>query len=316
MPNLSPRWVQLLVHEQIPSACSSGDWLRISARQGENTRLLLRNVSLLQDGQHLPCAAAVAARRCSCVVLAPTSPSLSAWETLIPLVVSSHVLLDIKTFPVKNHFRLLLYWLMQLLTNKICMDCVLMASFACFNRFSLLWLSFLILFSSFQLAEDKHSGWVASYRVSALPGRRWRTPITTVKCCMAIQTQLFSPFGDEHVSIEQRVRSEGVHRNLLTCGWLPSSLRIPTARLQSSWCYCQEICKQKGTLPLSWSIRLIVQKATQIDPCYLAIKGAICYMYRHSALLTKITSVYIFLNHSIYCVGSQSIRTLSYRIVT
>ena len=191
-------------------------------------------VSLLQDGQHLPCAAAVAARRCSCVVLAPTSPSLSAWETLIPLVVSSHVLLDIKTFPVKNHFRLLLYWLMQLLTNKICMDCVLMASFACFNRFSLLWLSFLILFSSFQLAEDKHSGWVASYRVSALPGRRWRTPITTVKCCMAIQTQLFSPFGDEHVSIEQRVRSEGVHRNLLTCGWLPSSLRIPTARLQSS----------------------------------------------------------------------------------
>lgn len=192
MPNLSPRWVQLLVPEQIPSPRSSGDWLKIRARQGENTQLLWCNVSLLHNGQHLPCAAAVAAGCCSCVVLALALPSLGAWETLIPLMVSSHVLLDMKMFPVKNHFRLLLCWLMQLLTNKICMDCVLMAGFACFNRFALLWLSFLVLFSSYQLAEDKHRGWIASYRVSALPGRCWWTPITAVKCCIAIHTQLFS----------------------------------------------------------------------------------------------------------------------------
>lgn len=41
-------------------------------------------------------------------VTAPAITPLDTWEGLEPLVLSSHVLLDMKTVPVKNHFRIVI----------------------------------------------------------------------------------------------------------------------------------------------------------------------------------------------------------------
>lgn len=41
-------------------------------------------------------------------VTAPAITPLDTWEGLEPLMLSSHVLLDMKTVPVKNHFRIVI----------------------------------------------------------------------------------------------------------------------------------------------------------------------------------------------------------------
>lgn len=108
---------------------------------------------------------------------APAWRSLGTWGSLGPLALSSHVLLDMKTFPVKTNFRILLYWLMQLLTNKVCLDYTLMTNSACSNRFSLVLLSFPSLFPYLLLrnilAQRGQIRRVGCFlpEISALPGR-------------------------------------------------------------------------------------------------------------------------------------------------
>lgn len=127
-----------------------------------------------------------------------------------------------------------------MLTNKICLDYALMTSSACFNRFSLFGLVSCIYF---QLFTAKTYFYSERTNGGLLP--TWNLDIAWEKLAatnhhgeMLYSTHIaffFSPFLETSTWLlnkGQEVR--GVHCNLLMCGWVPSSLCIPAARLQSS----------------------------------------------------------------------------------
>lgn len=190
---------------------------------------------------------AVASTADACGRDAVTAPAITphdTWEGLEPLVLSSHVLLDTKTVPVKRHFRIVISTyatvdkqnLLGLYFNdKLC---VLQQGFL------VSWFYFLpFTKGNFYLRERKYRRWAASYLKSqhCLAEADRHESSQWMQCCTQVA------FVTNTRLLSKGWETCGVHFSLLMYGWVPRFVYILADRLQLSWCYCQERRKQKET---------------------------------------------------------------------
>lgn len=177
-------------------------------------------------------------------VTAPAITPLDTWEGLEPLALSSHVLLDMKTIPVKSHFRIVIFTyatvdkqnLVGLYFNdKLCvLQQVFFVSWFYFPPSTK---------GNFYLRERRYRRRAASY----LKSQNCLAEADRHESSQWMQYRTQVAFFTNTRLLSKGWETCGVHCSWLMCGWVPRFVYILADGLQLSWCYCQERCKQKET---------------------------------------------------------------------